>query len=46
MNQTSRILSFMIDSVSADELDQFIPPDQQSKFVSRAIANELASSPH
>ena len=41
MNQTSRILSF-IDRNIADELDQLIPPDQQSKFVSQAIANELA----
>jgi hypothetical protein len=42
MNQTSRILSFMIDRNTADELDQLIPADQQSKFVSQAIANELA----
>ncbi|HIJ88887.1 MAG TPA: hypothetical protein HPP97_14610 [Desulfuromonadales bacterium] len=42
MNQTSRILSFMIDSVTADELEQLIQPDQRSKFVSQAIANKLA----
>ncbi len=42
MTQTSRKLSFMIDIDTADELEQFIPPDQRSKFVSQAIANELA----
>lgn len=38
----SRKLSFMIDSVTADELEQLIPLDQRCKFVSQAIANELA----
>ena len=42
MVQKSRKLSFMIDSVSADELDQLIPSDQRNMFVSQAIANELA----
>ena len=40
--QTSRTLSFMIDIDIADELEQLIPADQQSKFVSQAIANQLA----
>jgi hypothetical protein len=42
MTETSRNMGFMIDLDTADELEQLIPPDQRSKFVSLAIANELA----
>jgi hypothetical protein len=42
MTETSRNMGFMIDLDTADELEQLIPTDQQNKFVSEAIANELA----
>jgi hypothetical protein len=42
MVQTSRKLSFMIDIDTADDLEKLIPPDQHNRFVSQAIANELA----
>jgi hypothetical protein len=42
MTETSRNMSFMIDLDTADELEQLIPTDQQNKFVSKAIANELS----
>ena len=39
---TTRKMSFLIDVDTAEELNQLIPQDQQSKFVSQAIANGLA----
>jgi hypothetical protein len=39
---TTRKMSFLIDVDTSDELNQLIPPDQQSKFVSQAISNGLA----
>ena len=39
---TTRKMSFLLDVDTADELNQLIPPDQQSKFVSQAISNRLA----
>ena len=42
MAQTTRKLNFMIDNDIAAELEKLIPSDQRSKFVSQAIANELA----
>lgn len=42
MVKASRKLSFMIDTDIADELEKLIPPDLHNKFVTQAIANELA----
>lgn len=42
MTKTTRKMSFLIDLDTANELDKLIPADQQNKFVSQAIANELS----
>jgi hypothetical protein len=42
MTEMSRNMGFMIDLDTADELEQLILTDQQNKFVSQAIANELS----
>ncbi len=42
MAQSSRKLNFMIDNDVADELEKYVPSGQRSRFVTQAIARELA----